>query len=141
MKYYSFDGFCSVVGMITSYFFGGLDGLMHALFVLIAIDYVTGVFAAGIKRELSSSIGYKGIKRKVTILLLVGMAHVIDRELLGNTVLIRDGVICFYLANEGLSILENAIVIGVPAPEKLKELLLQFHDKGKDNNEKSGVKA
>jgi len=124
-----FDTACGVIGACVGYFFGGLDGLMHTLFVLIAIDYITGVFAAGMKHELSSNIGYIGIKRKVTILLLVGMAHVIDRELIGNTVFLRDGVISFYLANEGLSILENAIVIGIPAPAKLKELLLQFHDK------------
>ena len=127
-----FDTSCAIIGACIGYFFGGFDGLMHTLFVLIAIDYVTGVFAAGMKHELSSNVGFKGIKRKVTILLLVGMAHVIDREMLGNTVFLRDGVISFYLANEGLSILENAIAIGIPAPQKLKELLLQFH--GKDDN-------
>ena len=136
MREYIYWGAC-VIGAFIEYFFGGFDGLIHALFTLIAIDYITGVFAAGIKHELSSNIGFKGIKRKITILLLVGMAHVIDRELLGNSVFLRNGVICFYLSNEGLSILENAVDIGIPFPKIVKEKLLMFRDESDKGSKKS----
>ena len=96
------------------------------------MDYITGVMAAYIKCELSSSIGFKGIFRKITIFILVGITHVIDHELLGNKVPLRDAVIFFYLANEGLSLIENAVVIGLPIPEMLKSKLLEFRKKSEE---------
>jgi len=136
MKYY-FDGLFSALGAIASYLFGGLDGFMYALISFVILDYISGVLAAIVKRELSSSIGFNGIARKCMIFIVVGVAHVADRELLGGTALMRDAVVFFYLANEGLSILENAIKINTPIPDVVKEKLLMFHDKGNKGDEKS----
>ena len=121
------------IGAVAAWFFGSWDGLIKMLIALTVIDYCTGITAAFIKRELSSNTGFRGILKKVTIFILVGVAHVIDCEMLGHTALLRDAVIFFYLANEGLSVLENAIVIGIPVPEALKNKLLQLKDKHEDN--------
>lgn len=121
------------IGALCSWFFGSWDGLMKMLIALCIIDYCTGVISAYIQHRLSSSVGFKGIARKITMFALVGIAHVIDREMLGQTALLRDAVIFFYLANEGLSVLENAVVIGIPIPEALKHKLLQLKD-SHDNN-------
>ena len=131
MKYY-FDGFCSAAGVIASYLFGGLDGFLYALISFVALDYISGVLAAIVNRELSSAIGFNGIARKCMIFIVVGMAHVADRELLGGTALMRDAVLFFYLANEGLSILENAIKINIAIPDVIKEKLLMFHERSKE---------
>ncbi|MBR2208653.1 MAG: phage holin family protein [Synergistaceae bacterium] len=128
MRYY-FDTICSAIGAIIGYFIGDFDGFIHGLLTLVVIDYISGVLAAIIKRELSSSVGFTGIARKIMIFMIVGVAHVVDREALGGTALSRDAVIFFYLANEGLSIIENAIEIGIPIPEIIKEKLALFHEK------------
>ena len=137
MKKFIFDSFFALVGGFLSWFFGIFDGYIYALIVFCVMDYITGVLAAAVKHELSSSVGFKGIARKITIFILVGTANVIDRELLEHTAWLRDAVLFFYLANEGISILENAVVIGIPVPEILKEKLLQFRDyKRKKKNKK-----
>jgi len=125
------------LGAVFGYFFGGFDGLIHALLAFVVIDYITGIFAASIEHKLSSAAGFVGIKRKLTIFILVGVAHILDDELhlFGSPELLRDGVISFYLANEGLSILENAIRIGIPVPEVIKDKLEMFHEK-KDKKDK-----
>ena len=123
-----FDIFCAFTGGLSAWFFGGWDGLIKMLVALCFIDYSTGVISAYIQNKLSSAIGFRGIARKITMFALVGIAHVIDRELLGQTALLRDAVIFFYLANEGLSVLENAVVIGIPIPDALKSKLLQLQD-------------
>ena len=96
--------------------------------VFVVCDYFTGVLAAAIKHELSSEVGFKGIAKKVCIFVLVGIANIIDTQILQNGAAIRTAVVFFYLANEGLSCLENAAVIGLPVPEKLKEMLAQLKD-------------
>ena len=108
--------------------FGGFDGFLYALVVFVVCDYFTGVLAAAIKHELSSEVGFKGIAKKVCIFVLVGIANIIDTQILQNGAAIRTAVVFFYLANEGLSCLENAAVIGLPVPEKLKEMLAQLKD-------------
>ena len=136
----------TVAGAVASWLWGGANGLLYALLVACIMDYITGVFAAGVKHTLSSSIGFKGIAGKATIFILVGFVHVMDRELLGHTAyygIPRDAVICFYLANEGLSILENAVAIGIPIPENVKSLLLKLKDNSntmKLTEKESGVK-
>ena len=108
------------------WFFGGFDGFLYALIIFVVTDYFTGILAAGIRKELSSEVGFKGIAKKVCIFLLVGVAKVIDTQVLQNGAAIRTAVIFFYLSNEGLSILENSAVIGIPIPEKLKDMLIQL---------------
>ena len=134
------DWICAGVGAASAWFFGGADGLIVALLAFACMDYVTGVLAAGMQHKLSSSVGFKGITRKMVIFVLVGVAHVIDQQFLGQTAVLRDAVILFFCANEGMSILENADAIGVPIPEKLRELFLQLKDKSKDKDETKKTK-
>ena len=105
----------------------------QGMVISTAIDYATGVLTAIVQKKLSSAIGYKGIIRKVVMFLMIGVADLIDRYLLNMSVgggeIIRDIVICFFLINECLSIMENAALIGLPIPKSLKELLLQIREK------------
>ena len=119
-------------------FLGGCDGLLYALIAFVAIDYITGVMCAVIDRKLSSAVGFKGIFRKVLIFLLVGIANIIDVQVVGTGAVLRTAVIFFYISNEGVSLLENAGHLGLPIPEKIKTVLEQLHDRaenGKEGNE------
>lgn len=115
-------------GGFIGWFVGGFDGFLYALVVFVVMDYFTGVLAAGVKKELSSEIGFRGIAKKVCIFVLVGIANIVDTQVIHDGAAIRTAVIFFYLANEGISVLENSAVIGLPVPEKLKEMLLQLAD-------------
>ena len=117
-----------LLGGALSWYFGGLDGLIFALLALSIIDYISGVSAAFTQHELSSDVGFTGIARKVMIFCLVGAANVVDKLLFGQADTLRTAVIFFYIANETLSIIENAVKLGVPIPEILKDKLQQLHD-------------
>lgn len=127
---------CSAVGGVVGWFLGGCDGLLYALLVFVIVDYVTGVLCAIADRKLSSTVGFKGIAAKVLIFLLVGIGNVLDVQILGNGSAIRTAVIFFYISNEGISLLENAGHLGLPIPEKLKNVLEQLKEqKGKDDTD------
>ena len=129
--------FSAVVGWL-GYFLGGCDGLLYALIAFVVIDYITGVMCAIINKQLSSEVGFKGIFRKVLIFLLVGIANIIDVQVIGTGAVLRTAVIFFYISNEGVSLLENAGHLGLPIPEKIKTVLEQLHDRaenGKEGNE------
>ena len=128
----------TALGGWLGYFLGGMDGLMIALIVLMTLDYVSGVMCAVIDKKLSSDIGFKGICKKVFVLMLVGVANVVDVHVMGTGSALRGAVICFYLANEGLSLLENAAYVGLPVPEKLKDILAQLHDKDRTTDQGDG---
>ena len=119
----------SAIGGWLGYFLGGVDGLMTALIIFMVTDYVTGLMCAIVDKQLSSSIGFKGIFKKVLIFLLVGVAHIVDMNVIGTGEALRTATICFYLSNEGVSLLENAGRLGLPIPDKLKTILAQLHDK------------
>ena len=125
----------TAIGGWLGYFLGGMDGLMIALIVFMVIDYITGVMCAIADKSLSSEIGAKGITKKVAILMLVGIAHIVDTKVVGTGSALRGAVICFYLSNEGLSLLENTARLGLPIPDKLKEILAQLHDKAGDKTD------
>ena len=125
----------TALGGWLGYFLGGMDGLMIALIVLMTLDYVSGVMCAIIDKKLSSAVGFKGICKKVFILMLVGVAHIIDLHVVGTGSALRGAVICFYMSNEGLSLLENAAHIGLPIPDKLRDILIQLHDKERDTTD------
>ena len=125
----------TALGGWLGYFLGGMDGLMIALIVLMTLDYVSGVMCAIIDKKLSSAVGFKGICKKVFILMLVGVAHIIDLHVVGTGSALRGAVICFYMSNEGLSLLENAAHIGLPIPDKLRDILSQLHDKERDTTD------
>ena len=129
-------GYCQLgfaaIGGALGWFIGGLDGFLYALIAFVVIDYLTGLLAAGVQKKLSSEVGFKGIAKKIAIFLLVGIANIIDVDVIQNGTALRTAVIFFYLSNEGLSILENAGNIGLPIPETLKTLLAQLKDKEDD---------
>ena len=126
----------SAVGGWLGYFLGGCDGLLYALIAFVVIDYITGVMCAIINRELSSAVGFKGIFRKVLIFLLVGIANIIDVQVIGTGAVLRTAVIFFYISNEGVSLLENAGHLGLPIPEKIKTVLEQLNDRAEKEEEK-----
>lgn len=122
----------TLIGGWLGYFLGGLDGLLIALIIFMVLDYITGLMCAVIDKKLSSAVGFRGICKKVLILMLVGLANVINMHVVGTGSALRGAVIAFYLSNEGLSLLENAAHIGLPVPEKMKEVLAQLHGRGDD---------
>ena len=119
----------TAIGGWLGYFLGGCDGLLIALVVFVAVDYLTGVMCAISDKKLSSEVGFKGICRKVLIFLLVGIANILDVQVIGTGSVLRTAVIFFYLSNEGVSLLENAAHLGLPVPEKMKDILAQLHDR------------
>jgi toxin secretion/phage lysis holin len=118
---------CAICGFV----FGGLDGLLKALIAFIAFDYISGLIVAIVKKELSSAVGFKGILKKVLILIIVGVGNILDVYVfnLGDKSVCRSAVIGFFLANEGISILENAGKLGIPLPKKLLDVLKQLKNK------------
>ena len=125
----------AAVGGGIGWFFGELDGFFYALLAFVVIDYLTGVMCAIVDRSLSSEVGFKGIFRKVLIFVMVGAGHILDAQVIGSGDALRTAVIFFYISNEGVSLLENAAHIGLPVPEKLKEVLAQLHHREKGDGE------
>lgn len=123
------------IGGWLGYFLGGCDGLLYALVVFVVVDYITGVMCAINDKKLSSAVGFKGICRKVLIFLLVGIANVLDVQVIGTGSVLRTAVIFFYISNEGISLLENAGHLGLPIPEKIKVVLEQLHDRAEKEEE------
>ena len=119
----------TAIGGWIGYFLGGKDGMLIALVVFMALDYITGLMCAIMDKKLSSAVGFKGICKKVLILMLVGVANILDVHVVGQGSALRGAVIAFYLSNEGLSLLENAAYIGLPIPDKLREILEQLHNR------------
>lgn len=119
----------TAIGGWLGYFLGGCDGLVVALVVFVAADYLTGVMCAISEKKLSSEVGFRGICRKVLIFILVGIANILDVQVIGTGSVLRTAIIFFYISNEGISLLENAGRLGLPIPEKLKLVLEQLHDK------------
>ncbi|ABJ60843.1 Phage-related holin [Lactobacillus gasseri ATCC 33323 = JCM 1131] len=120
------------IGAFLGWFLGGLDGFLYILLIFMVVDYITGVLCAVSEHKLSSEIGFRGLTRKVLILLLVGIAHCLDVYLLKNGSAIRTATIFFYISNEGISLLENTSRLGLPVPDKLKNVLQQLHNKDGD---------
>ena len=119
----------TMIGGWLGYFLGGCDGLLIALVMFVVMDYISGVMCAIADKTLSSEVGFKGICRKVLIFVLVGIANIIDVQVIGTGSVLRTAVIFFYISNEGISLLENAGYLGLPIPEKIKTVLEQLHDR------------
>ena len=119
----------AAIGGWLGWFLGGCDGLLYALIAFVVVDYVTGVMCAVIDKKLSSVVGFRGIFKKVLIFLLVGVANILDAQVIGTGCVLRTAVIFFYISNEGVSLLENAGHLGLPIPTKLKAVLEQLHDR------------
>ena len=101
----------------------------------MVVDYITGVMCAIVDRKLSSALGFKGICKKVLILLLVGIANLLDVQVIGTGAVLRTAVIFLYLSNEGVSVLENAVYLGLPVPEKSRKVLAMLHDEAESDGE------
>lgn len=129
-------GVSLMTGAVIGFCFGEMTGLLQALIFMMAIDYVTGWIKAIYLHELSSSAGFKGIAKKIMILCLVSICHIIDAHVIGDKSIIMSAALMFYIGNEGISILENAVMIGIPVPEALKKALKQLTEKGKGENDK-----
>lgn len=122
-------------GAVVNYLWGGWDMALQTLLALMVLDYITGIICAGKDKKLSSAIGFKGLGKKVMILVIVALGVQIDR-MVGTNGIARSLVIFFYASMEGISILENATRAGVPVPEKLKDMLIQL----KEGNKKEIIK-
>ena len=124
----------TAIGGWLGWFLGGCDGLLYALIAFVAIDYITGVMCAVIDHRLSSEVSFKGIFKKVLIFMLVGVANILDVQVIGTGCVLRTAVIFFYISNEGVSLLENAAYLGLPVPEKIKTVLEQLHDRSESED-------
>ena len=116
-----------IVGLL-GWFFGGIDGFVKVLITFSIIDFITGLMAAYTKHELNSSVGFNGICRKISMFCLVGVAHIIDLYMLGDTAMLKTSVTLFYAVNEGISIFENVDVLGIPIPQFLKDRLFNLKE-------------
>ena len=132
-----FRGMTSLLAGALSYLYGEMNGLLIALFVVIVLDYATGLIKAGIHKKLSSEIGFKGILKKILILMVVAVAHTVD-NVVGSGETWRNIAIVFYICNEGLSILENCVDCGLPVPAKLKEILANMEETKKEGDNNGG---
>ena len=118
----------AAIGLMLGRFLGGMDGLLYALIAFVAADYITGVLVAIYQKKLSSAVGFKGIAKKIVIFILVAVAQVLDANVMNMGSAMRTAVIFFYLSNEGISILENVTKMGLPVPEKLKDVMAQIQE-------------
>lgn len=126
----------SALGGWLGYFLGGCDGLLYALLAFVVIDHITGVMCAVNDHTLYSEVGFRGICRKVLIFMLVGIANILDADVVGTGSVLRTAVIFFYISNEGVSLLENAAHLGLPVPEKIKAVLEQIHNRAEKEERK-----
>lgn len=126
----------ATIGVWLGLFIGPANSLLIALIVFVVIDYVSGVISAAVNKKLSSSVGFKGLLRKILIFLIVGLANILDVYVLGANAVLRSAVILFYIANEGLSIIENLGETGLPIPPKIKEVLAQLRKKANEPEKK-----
>ena len=124
-----FNSIAAAVGAAVGFLFGEVTGLFWALIAFMGLDYVTGVMIAVINKKLSSEVGFMGLAKKLLILVFAAVGHILDAYVLGNTAVIMTAVMLFYIANEGVSIIENAALLGLPVPEKVKSILEQIKNK------------
>ena len=120
--------FFTLLGGFLGFMLGGVDAFLYTLIAFVAIDYISGVLVAICEKKVSSNVGFKGIAKKIMLFSLVAVANLIDCNLT-NTSVLRTATIFFYLSNELISILENADKLGLPVPEKLRNILEQFKKK------------
>ena len=125
----------AAIGGWLGWFMGGCDGLLYALIAFVVVDYITGVMCAVVDKKLSSAVGFKGIFKKVLIFALVGVANILDVNVIGTGSVLRTAIIFFYISNEGVSLIENAGHLGLPIPAKLKAVLEQLHDRAEKEDE------
>ena len=120
--------FVAVLGTMFTWLFGSWDLALEILIVFMVLDYCTGVIKGYVNKELSSNIGLTGIARKAVILIVLIVAVCLDRLLNTGQWVFRTLVCYFYIANEGLSLLENCASLGLPIPDEILDALVQLKD-------------
>ena len=121
--------YMSIIGAVLGWFLGGGTPALYTLIVFMGIDYISGVMLAVVNREVSSAVGARGIFKKMMIMAFVGMGHLLDAYIIGQGQMLQTAIIFFYISNEGISILENTTELGLPIPQKLKDILVQLNKK------------
>ena len=129
------DSIAGAVGAVLGFMYGEVSGLFWALIAFMALDYVTGVIVAIIEQRLSSEVGFRGLAKKFLILVFVAVGHIVDTYILGGTPAAMSAVMLFYIANEGISIVENASALGLPVPKKITGLMEQIRNKSESEEE------
>lgn len=129
------DSIAGAVGAVLGFMYGEVTGLFWALIAFMALDYVTGVIVAIIEKRLSSEVGFRGLAKKFLILVFVAVGHIADTYILGGTPAAMSAVMLFYIANEGISIIENAAALGLPVPKKITGLMEQIRNKSESEEE------
>lgn len=118
----------TILSKIMSYIFKQVGSLYLMLIACVCLDYISGILNAIVHKKLSSKIGAKGICRKILIFIIVGLSHLIDKLIIGNGSTLQTAITLFYIANEGISILENAEDIGLPVPKILENTIINLKD-------------
>lgn len=129
------DSIAGAVGAVLGFMYGEVTGLFWALIAFMALDYITGVIVAIIEKRLSSEVGFRGLAKKFLILVFVAVGHIADTYILGGTPAAMSAVMLFYIANEGISIIENAAALGLPVPKKLTSIMEQIRNKSESEEE------
>ena len=129
------DSIAGTVGAVLGFMYGEVTGLFWALIAFMALDYITGVVVAIIEKRLSSEVGFRGLAKKFLILVFVAVGHIADTYILGGTPAAMSAVMLFYMANEGISIIENAAALGLPVPKKLTSIMEQIRNKSESEDE------
>ncbi|MCL1823184.1 MAG: phage holin family protein [Oscillospiraceae bacterium] len=125
------------LGGIAGFLWGEMDSLFHALIAVVILDYISGVISAFYRKKLSSDIGFRGICKKILLFLIVSVAHIVDTVVLDGSSILRTATIFLFIANEGISLLENASELGVPVPNKLLNALQQLKLKSENTNDEN----
>lgn len=121
------------IGAIVGFMYGEINGLFIAIIALMVLDYITGILCAIVTKTLSSEVGFRGLVKKFVILIVIAVGHLVDAYVIGTGSAVMSAVMLFFAANEGISILENAAILGLPIPQKLKDVLEQLKDKDKED--------
>ena len=121
-------------GAVIGFLYGEITGLFIAITALMALDYITGILCGIAAKALSSETGFRGLVKKLMILVIIAVGHLVDNYIIGTGSALMTAVILFFAANEGISILENAAKLGLPIPQKLREILDQLKEKDIDDN-------
>ena len=129
------DSIAGAVGAVLGFMYGEVTGLFWALIAFMALDYITGVVVAIIEKRLSSEVGFRGLAKKFLILVFVAVGHIADTYIHGGTPAAMSAVMLFYMANEGISIIENAAALGLPVPKKLKDIMVQLKKESESEEE------
>ena len=129
------DSIAGAIGAVLGFMYGEVTGLFWALIAFMALDYITGVIVAVIEKRLSTEVGFRGLAKKFLILVFVAVGHIADTYILGGTPAAMSAVMLFYIANEGISIIENAAALGLPVPKKLTSIMEQIKNKSESEEE------